>query len=135
MKSPECLPGLVSYWSTDLRCHFANRNHEKWSNIPADKMRGQHMRKVLGEELFIHDHHYVLGVLKGEKQRFERRKPLPSGGYADMLVHLIPDVLYGKVEGFFSISTRIPSAISRSTASSRSTTRSGSTSRPTRWRT
>ena len=103
----ECLPGLVSYWSTDLRCHFANRNHEKWSNIPADKMRGQHMRKVLGEELFIHDHHYVLGVLKGEKQRFERRKPLPSGGYADMLVHLIPDVLYGKVEGFFSISTNI----------------------------
>ncbi|WP_341715197.1 PAS domain S-box protein [Limnobacter sp.] len=103
----ECLPGLVSYWSTDLRCHFANRNHEKWSSIPADKMRGQHMRKVLGEELFIHDHHYVLGVLKGEKQRFERRKPLPSGGYADMLVHLIPDVLYGKVEGFFSISTNI----------------------------
>ncbi|MEW6203702.1 MAG: PAS domain S-box protein [Pseudomonadota bacterium] len=103
----ECLPGLVSYWSTDLRCHFANRNHEKWSSISADKMRGQHMRKVLGEELFIHDHHYVLGVLKGEKQRFERRKPLPSGGYADMLVHLIPDVLYGKVEGFFSISTNI----------------------------
>ena len=103
----ECLPGLVSYWSTDLRCHFANRNHEKWSDIPADKMRGQHMRKVLGEELFLHDHHYVLGVLKGEKQRFERRKALPSGGHADMLVHLIPDVLYGKVEGFFSISTNI----------------------------
>ncbi|BET25598.1 PAS domain S-box-containing protein [Limnobacter thiooxidans] len=103
----ECLPGLVSYWSTDLRCHFANKNHEKWSSVPADKMRGQHMRKVLGEELFLHDHHYVLGVLKGEKQRFERRKPLLTGGYADMLVHLIPDVLYGKVEGFFSISTNI----------------------------
>lgn len=103
----ECLPGLVSYWSTDLRCHFANKNHEKWSSVSADKMRGQHMRKVLGEELFEHDHKYVLGVLEGNKQRFERRKPLPSGGHADMLVHLIPDVLYGKVEGFFSISTNI----------------------------
>ena len=103
----ECLPGLVSYWSTDLRCHFANRNHEKWSSVSAEKMRGQHMRKVLGDELFQHDNHYVQGVLKGEKQRFERRKPLPSGGYADLLVHLIPDVLYGKVEGFFSISTNI----------------------------
>lgn len=103
----ECLPGLVSYWSTDLRCHFANKNHEKWSSVSAEKMRGQHMRKVLGEELFQNDHHHVLGVLKGEKQRFERRKPLPSGGYADLLVHLIPDVLYGKVEGFFSISTNI----------------------------
>lgn len=103
----ECLPGLVSYWSTDLRCHFANRNHEKWSNLSADKMRGQHMRKVLGEALFTHDQRYVMGVLKGEKQRFERKKPLPSGGYSDMLVHLIPDVLYGKVEGFFSISTNV----------------------------
>ena len=103
----ECLPGLVSYWSVDLRCHFANKNHEKWTSVTADKMRGQHMRKVLGEDLFLHDHKYVLGVLKGEKQRFERRKPLPSGGYGDMLVHLIPDVLYGKVEGFFSISTNI----------------------------
>lgn len=103
----ECLPGLVSYWSTDLRCHFANKNHEKWSSVSADKMRGQHMRKVLGEDLFQHDHKYVLGVLEGNKQRFERRKPLPSGGHADMLVHLIPDVLYGKVEGFFSISTNI----------------------------
>lgn len=103
----ECLPGLVSYWSTDLRCHFANKNHEKWSNVSAEKMRGQHMRKVLGEELFQNDHHHVLGVLKGEKQRFERRKPLPSGEHVDMLVHLIPDVLYGKVEGFFSISTNI----------------------------
>jgi len=103
----ECLPGLVSYWSTDLRCHFANKNHEKWSSVPSEKMRGQHMRKVLGEELFLNDHHYILGVLKGEKQRFERRKPLPSGGQVDMLVHLIPDVLYGKVEGFFSISTNI----------------------------
>ncbi|WP_370262053.1 PAS domain S-box protein [Limnobacter sp.] len=103
----ECLPGLVSYWSTDLRCHFANRNHEKWTALPAEKMRGIHMRKVLGETLFVSEHKHVIGVLKGEKQRFERRKALPSGGYADMLVHLIPDVLYGKVEGFFSISTNI----------------------------
>ncbi|HEX4855302.1 MAG TPA: PAS domain S-box protein, partial [Limnobacter sp.] len=103
----ECLPGLVSYWSTDLRCHFANRNHEKWTGIAADRMRGQHMRKLLGDELFEHDQDYVTGVLRGERQRFERRKPLPSGGYADLLVHLVPDVLYGKVEGFFSISTNI----------------------------
>lgn len=103
----ECLPGLVSYWSTDLRCHFANKNHEKWSGMPTERMRGQHMRQVLGEELFLHDDGYVQAVLTGKKQRFERRKPLPTGGHADMLVHLIPDVLYGKVEGFFSISTNI----------------------------
>lgn len=103
----ECLPGLVSYWGTDLRCQFANKNHEKWYGIAADNMRDQHMRAVLGEDLFDHDHHHVLGVLNGTKQRFERRKALPTGGHSDMLVHLIPDVLHGKVQGFFSISTNI----------------------------
>lgn len=103
----ECLPGLVSYWDTDLRCQFANSNHEKWYGIVADKMRGQHMRKVLGDELFDHDHHHVMDVLNGVKKRFERSKPLPAGGQSDMLVYLIPDVLHGKVEGFFSISTNI----------------------------
>lgn len=103
----ECLPGLVSYWSTDLRCHFANKNHEKWTAVTVEKMRGLHMRKLLGDEIFNNDRVYIDGVLRGEKQRFERRKPLPTGGHADMLVHLIPDVIYGKVEGFFSISTNI----------------------------
>ena len=103
----ECLPGLVSYWSTDLRCHFANRNHEKWIGLPSDKVRGLHLKRVLGEENFkTHAHHYQQ-VLGGAKQRFEVRKALPTGGYADVLVHLIPDVLYGRVEGFFSISTNI----------------------------
>lgn len=103
----ECLPGLVSYWSTDLRCHFANKNHEKWSGLSSEKMRGLHIRRVLGEDNYHLHYSHIEGVLKGQKQRFEKRKALPTGGYADMLVHLIPDVLYGKVEGFFSISTNI----------------------------
>lgn len=103
----ECLPGLVSYWGTDLRCQFANSNHQKWYGIAADNMRGQHMQEVLGKELFDRDHHHVLDVLNGVKQRFEREKSLPTGGHSNMLVHLIPDVLHGKVEGFFSISTNI----------------------------
>nr|WP_306173677.1 PAS domain S-box protein [Limnobacter humi] len=103
----ECLPGLVSYWGTDLRCHFANKNHEKWSNLPSDRIRGLHLRKVMGEENFLqHKEHYD-AVMQGERRRFEKKKALPTGGYADLLVHLIPDVLYGRVEGFFSISTNI----------------------------
>ncbi|HEY1059091.1 MAG TPA: PAS domain S-box protein [Limnobacter sp.] len=103
----ECLPGLVSYWGTDLRCHFANKNHEKWSNLPSDRIRGLHLRKVMGEENYQqHKEHYD-AVMRGERRRFEKKKALPTGGYADLLVHLIPDVLYGRVEGFFSISTNI----------------------------
>ncbi len=103
----ECLPGLVSYWGRDLRCHFANKNYEQWTGMPMSKLRGIHMRKLLGESLYASDQVHVQGVLGGETQRFERRKRKPDGSYADTLVHFIPDVLYGHVEGFFALSTDV----------------------------
>ena len=103
----ECLPGLVSYWSTDQLCHFANKNHEKFNGLSIDKMRGQHLRKVLGEETYEQHQHHIEGVLAGKQQRFERNDTQSTSKTVDMLVHLIPDILYGKVEGFFSISTNI----------------------------
>lgn len=103
----ECLPGLVSYWGRDLRCHFANKNYEQWTGLPMSKLRGIHMRKLLGESLYANDQLLVQGVLGGETQRFERRKRKPDGSFADTLVHFIPDVLYGHVEGFFALSTDV----------------------------
>lgn len=103
----ECLPGLVSYWGRDLRCHFANKNYEQWTGLPMSKLRGIHMRKLLGEALYANDQIHVQGVLGGETQRFERRKRKPDGSFADTLVHFIPDVLYGHVEGFFALSTDV----------------------------
>lgn len=103
----ECLPGLVSYWGTDLRCHFVNKNHETWTGLSLDKLRGIHMKKLLGEAMFAIDQPYINAALQGHAQRFERRKRKPDGNFADTLVHLIPDVLYGHVEGFFALSTDI----------------------------
>lgn len=103
----ECLPGLVSYWGTDLHCHFANKNYEEWTGVPIEKLRGIHMRKMLGEAMFANDLSHIQRALAGEPQRFERRKRKPDGTFADTLIHLIPDVLYGQVEGFFSLTTDI----------------------------
>ncbi|GLR26938.1 PAS domain S-box protein [Limnobacter litoralis] len=103
----ECLPGLVSYWGTDLHCHFANKNYEEWTGVPIEKLRGVHMRKMLGEAMFANDLLHIQKALAGEPQRFERRKRKPDGTFADTLIHLIPDVLYGQVEGFFSLTTDI----------------------------
>lgn len=43
---------------------------------------------------------YILGALDGEKQVFERRIPLPGGGYKDSIATYTPDILNGKVLGF-----------------------------------
>lgn len=103
----ECLPGLVSYWGRDLRCHFANQKYEGWTGIPMQRLRGIHKRELLGDQLFQLDQPFIIGALRGEPQRYERRSKRSDGTFADTLVHLIPDVLYGHVEGFFSISTDI----------------------------
>ncbi|MDX1669139.1 MAG: PAS domain S-box protein, partial [Limnobacter sp.] len=103
----ECLPGLVSYWGRDLRCHFANHKYESWTGIAMKDLRGIHMRQLLGDSLFQTDQPYIIGALRGEPQRYERRTKRSDGSWADTLVHLVPDVLYGHVEGFFSLSTDI----------------------------
>ncbi|HEX5485697.1 MAG TPA: ATP-binding protein, partial [Limnobacter sp.] len=63
--------------------------------------------KMLGEAMFANDLSHIQKALAGEPQRFERRKRKPDGTFADTLIHLIPDVLYGQVEGFFSLTTDI----------------------------
>lgn len=103
----ECLPSLVSYWSSDLLCHFANKNREKYTGMSSEKIRGMHLKQAMGDEAY-HDYEpYIQGVLEGKQQRFERTIKLPSGQEDDLLVHLVPDILYGKVEGFFSSATII----------------------------
>jgi PAS domain S-box-containing protein len=103
----ECLPSVVSYWSADLYCHFANKNREKYTGIPSEKMRGLHLQQAIGEEQFQLYQAYIQGALLGKQQCFERSIQHASGQQDDMLVYLIPDILYGKVEGFFYIATSI----------------------------
>lgn len=103
----ECLPSVVSYWSADLYCHFANKNRERYTGVPSEKMRGLHLQQAIGDEQFQLYQPYIQGALLGKQQRFERTIKLPSGEQDDMLVYLVPDILYGKVEGFFYIATSI----------------------------
>ncbi|NJM32488.1 MAG: hypothetical protein HC848_06020 [Limnobacter sp.] len=97
----------MSYWGRDLRCHFANRNYESWTELPLESLRGIHMRKLLGDAMFASDHPHALAALHGEPQRFERRQRKKDGQFADILVHFIPDVIYGQIEGFFALATEI----------------------------
>lgn len=66
------LPGLVAYWTADLRCAFSNSEYLGWFGKSADQMRGIRMQDLLGAELFRHNEPYVHGVLGGKAQQFER---------------------------------------------------------------
>lgn len=95
------IPGLVGYWSSDLRSVFANKEYEKWFGKTQEQMRDIHMRELLGDELYKLNEPHIRAALKGEVQEFERSIVLPSSEKREALVHYIPHREDEKVQGFF----------------------------------
>jgi PAS domain S-box-containing protein len=97
------LPGLVTYWTRDLTCSFANRSLENWFGQPAGQVVGMHMREHLGEALFAQDSPHIRAVLAGQAQEFERNLVKADGTIVQVLAHYVPDVVDGAVRGFFAL--------------------------------
>lgn len=102
------LPDLVGYWDSNLINRLANDAYQEWFGIEAKKIVGQHIRAVLGDQLFELNYPYIQGALKGETQLFERRVPSPDGQHSRYtLTKYIPDFRDGKVVGFSVIANDI----------------------------
>ena len=46
------IPGIVAYWTTDMRCTFANSAYQRWLGRTAEQMIGTTQTRVLGPEHF-----------------------------------------------------------------------------------
>ena len=93
------ISAMVAYWDTDQRCVFSNDAYLDWFGRTPSQMVGMTMKELLGP-LYEKNLPYILGALKGEKQVFERRIPLPEGGFKDTIATYTPDMIDGKVLGF-----------------------------------
>lgn len=97
----DILPGMVGYWTSDLRCGFANIAYLEWFGRTQEQMRNIHLRELMGEELFSLNEPYIRGVLKGERQRFQRTLTKADGSTGYTWAHYIPDFDGDRVRGFF----------------------------------
>ncbi|GAB4254242.1 MAG: hypothetical protein Kow0065_01080 [Methylomicrobium sp.] len=98
----DILPGMVGYWTWDLRCRFANKAYLEWFGKSVEQMCGIHIREMMGEALFKKNEPFILGVLSGVPQRFERTLTKADGSIGYTLAHYIPDFDDdGRVQGFF----------------------------------
>lgn len=96
------IPGLVSYWDTNLRCHFANKAYEDWFGKPTSAIIGSSMQELLGEQQFSRELSYFQAALAGEIQIFESEQTKLDGSVCATLVNYLPDVnAQGQVVGFF----------------------------------
>jgi PAS domain S-box-containing protein len=94
------IPAMVAYWDANQRCVFANDAYREWFGRSPGEMIGLTMRELLGA-IYEKNLPYILGALAGEKQVFERRIPLPNGDVRDSIATYTPDVVNGRVRGFF----------------------------------
>ena len=48
----DAMPGLVSYWDTNLICRFANQTYAEWFGLSSAAMLGQSLQDIFGEPAF-----------------------------------------------------------------------------------
>lgn len=97
----DSVPGMISYWSQDLRCKFANNQYREWFGKTAQDMHDMPLRDLLGEDLFRQYAPMVQAVLRGEPQNFERQLTRADGSTRHAYAHYIPDREGEQVKGFF----------------------------------
>jgi len=96
----DILPGMVSYWSPDLRCSFANQDYFNWFGRQPEEILGQHISTLLGPDLYQRNLPHIQAALHGQAQQFERNLTRQDGSAGISWVHYIPDIYQGEVRGF-----------------------------------
>ncbi len=98
---------MLAYWDAQQRCRFANRAYRQWFGVDPAAMIGRDMQEFLGP-LYALNLPYIRGVLRGERQEFEREIPDPHGGPSrHSLAQYLPDIVDGSVRGFFVLVTDV----------------------------
>jgi two-component system, sensor histidine kinase and response regulator len=103
----DCIPALVAYWGTDLRCRFANLAYLEWFGRSPEQMLGIRLQDLLGEEVFQRSEPYVRAALRGERQVFQNRLIKADGSTAQVMVVLAPDEVGGAVQGYSVVGSDI----------------------------
>lgn len=95
------MPGMVGYWTKELRSTFANREYLNWFGKSMAEINGITVKDLLGESLFLKHEPYIRAALAGESQTFDYTLILPNDEIKETLVHYIPHHDGREVLGLF----------------------------------
>jgi len=101
------IPGMVAYWTKELRCSFANRTLEIAFGRSWAELEGIRLEDMLGATLFAQSEKQLEAVLRGTDQAFERTDIGPDGKATFRWVQYIAHRVGDEVQGFFVLSSDI----------------------------
>jgi PAS domain S-box-containing protein len=101
-------PGLLSYWTQELLCIFANKNYLQWFGRTAQEMQGITLRELAGsDELYQKREPFIRAALRGEPQSFEATRTTANGELMHLWIQHIPHITEGVVRGALALVTDI----------------------------
>lgn len=104
----DSVPGLLSYWSPEMRCTFANKNYLNWFGLTAQQMQGITLRELAGNDaLYRKREPYLRAALRGEPQAFEATRTTATGELMHLWIQHIPHITEGVVRGCLALVTDI----------------------------
>lgn len=106
----EVLPTMVALFDKEGQCQYHNRAFFEWLHLRPDQIHGQHIRKVLGSNVYQETATSVRQSLDGHHVQYERMQKMPDGAVYRLLVEHIPQFGEdGKVSGFYMLINDITS--------------------------
>jgi len=95
------VPALLAYWDKNMVCQFANDAYRHWFGITREEMIGKITIEELLGPVYEKNLPYILKVLEGKPQTFEREFLIPDGSIKHTVINYFPDFSNGQVKGFF----------------------------------
>jgi PAS domain S-box-containing protein len=107
----DALPVLVAYVDAAGFNRYANADASRWLRKPVARVRGAHLRELLGEEGYRATQRQIEAALRGEKQEFDRVLLTSDGRIRHAVTSYVPRLRDGRPDGFFVVTVDTTSRV------------------------
>lgn len=96
----DLVPALISFYTPDHICGYANAYHRSWCAREPDEYLGLHMKACIGDALYEEHQPFLARVARGETVVFESVAPHRDGGTCRSEIKYLPAYGPDGMEGF-----------------------------------
>ena len=98
------IPAVVSYWSKDGKCIFANERHFEFFGLKPEQIEGRRLTDVFGDDYYSYRKDSLNKAFSGQRQQFDTVRQLPHDPEPRYIhTEYVPDWKQDEVQGIFCL--------------------------------